>query len=172
MRSVSSGSTSEPARGGRPAGADPAIRPARLADVGRLLELYRHLAVGDEPTVPLELAQTRFMELTANPDHRVFVAVADDRIVGTFTLVLLSGLSHCGRAHGIVEDVVVSPEQRSRGVGRHMMLLAMRIAASERCYKLALSSHLARGDAHRFYENLGFRRHGYSFLIDPAACSA
>jgi GNAT superfamily N-acetyltransferase len=32
------------------------------------------------------------------------------------------------------------------------------------CYKLALSSNLKRADAHRFYDSLGFERHGFSFV--------
>ena len=35
------------------------------------------------------------------------------------------------------------------------------------CYKMALSSNLKREAAHRFYDSLGFGRHGYSFLIEP-----
>ena len=34
------------------------------------------------------------------------------------------------------------------------------------CYKLALSSGMPREAAHRFYESLGFRRHGYSFWTE------
>jgi hypothetical protein len=29
-----------------------------------------------------------------------------------------------------------------------------------------LSSHLGRAQAHRFYDGLGFRKHGFSFLIE------
>jgi len=32
------------------------------------------------------------------------------------------------------------------------------------CYKLALSSNLKRAGAHRFYDSLGFERHGFSFV--------
>jgi GNAT superfamily N-acetyltransferase len=35
------------------------------------------------------------------------------------------------------------------------------------CYKMALSSNLNRESAHRFYDALGFERHGYSFVIRP-----
>jgi hypothetical protein len=34
-----------------------------------------------------------------------------------------------------------------------------------RCYKLVLSSGLARERAHVFYEHLGFQRHGFRFLL-------
>jgi len=36
------------------------------------------------------------------------------------------------------------------------------------CYKLMLSSGIKRGRAHAFYEQLGFQKHGYSFLLTPS----
>ena len=38
-------------------------------------------------------------------------------------------------------------------------------ARTRGCYKLALSSNARRADAHRFYEALGFERHGLSFAV-------
>lgn len=34
------------------------------------------------------------------------------------------------------------------------------------CYKVTLSAYLKRDRAHRFYESLGFTKHGYSFLLE------
>lgn len=150
---------------------DVEIRAARLSDVDDLLALYRALDTGDDPPLPTHRAQARFEELTSNPDHRIYVAVEGDRVVGTFALVLVGGLAHGARPQCIVEDVVVATECRGRGIGQRMMRFAMHVSAAERCYKLALSSHVRREAAHQFYEGLGFRRHGYSFLIDPVACT-
>jgi hypothetical protein len=33
------------------------------------------------------------------------------------------------------------------------------------CYKPALSSNVKREGAYRFYESLGFERHGYSYAV-------
>jgi GNAT superfamily N-acetyltransferase len=46
-----------------------------------------------------------------------------------------------------------------------MMRHAMDRARAADCYKLTLSSNAKRERAHAFYEQLGFARHGYSFLI-------
>jgi GNAT superfamily N-acetyltransferase len=46
------------------------------------------------------------------------------------------------------------------------MAYAMDICRAKGCYKLVLSSNQKREDAHRFYEKLGFTKHGYSFLIE------
>jgi GNAT superfamily N-acetyltransferase len=46
-----------------------------------------------------------------------------------------------------------------------MMRRAMDECRQAGCYKLALSSNLKREAAHRFYEGLGFEKHGYSFWV-------
>jgi GNAT superfamily N-acetyltransferase len=43
---------------------------------------------------------------------------------------------------------------------------ALAEARERGCYKLALSANMKRDRAHAFYEALGFRRHGYSFLVE------
>jgi GNAT superfamily N-acetyltransferase len=58
---------------------------------------------------------------------------------------------------------------RRRGVGKQMLQFAMEECRRLNCYKLMLSSNRKRRAAHRFYQSLGFQRHGYSFVVplDP-----
>jgi GNAT superfamily N-acetyltransferase len=74
-------------------------------------------------------------------------------------------LGHMGAPSAVIEDVVVAPELHSHGVGRQMMEYALCIAKAHNCYKIMLSSNLKRDRAHKFYEELGLERHGYSFQI-------
>ncbi len=146
---------------------DLAIRPAMLADVPRLLALYKLLDTEPEPEMPIEQARARFADLASHTGHRIYVAEFERQIVGTFALILVGGLSHGARDSCIVEDVCVAPDMQGTGIGKRMMRFAMEICASGGCYKLVLSSHVSRSNAHRFYESLGFRKHGHSYLIDP-----
>ena len=145
---------------------DLAIRPALPADVPQLLELYKLLDLEPEPELPIDQAQARFRELALRPGHAIYVAEFEQRIVGTFALIFIGGLSHGARDSCIVEDVCVVPEMQGTGIGKQMMGFAMAQCAAVECYKLVLSSHVTRGNAHRFYESLGFRKHGHSYLID------
>jgi GNAT superfamily N-acetyltransferase len=43
---------------------------------------------------------------------------------------------------------------------------ALNYAKEKGCYKMSLSSNLRREKAHQFYESLGFKKHGFSFLMD------
>lgn len=146
-------------------GSETTIRRASVADLPRLLSLYSLLAVAPEPVVTLAEAEERFSSLAVDPRYELHVADREGQVVGTFSLSFLPGLSHGARDSCVVEDVVVSPEMQGMGIGRSMMRAAMERTALRDCYKLVLSSHLQRGRAHRFYESLGFARHGYSFLV-------
>jgi GNAT superfamily N-acetyltransferase len=99
------------------------------------------------------------------PDYRVYVAELDDRIVGTYALLVMDNLAHRGARSGIVEDVGVVPDVQGQGIGTQMMRHALEMCARAGCYKLVLSSNLNRTAAHAFYEALGFERHGYSFVV-------
>jgi GNAT superfamily N-acetyltransferase len=141
------------------------IRCATLADLPRVLDLCALLDTGDERNLSLSSAVARFNGLAASEGHRIYVAELGGEIVGTFALIFIGGLAHAARDSAVVEDVVVAADRRGAGIGRHMMEFAMRQCLHQDCYKVTLSSHIQRDSAHRFYEGLGFRKHGFSFLV-------
>lgn len=100
------------------------------------------------------------------PYYKVFIAEDEDRIVGTFCLLICENIGHDGKKFAILENVVIKSGVRGQGLGRKMLGEALELAKRENCYKLMLSSNSQRQDAHRFYESLGFKRHGISFLVE------
>lgn len=144
---------------------DGRIEPARPAHFDALWQLYALLAVEGDPVVSRPDAERRFAEILTRPDHAIYMAETGGAVVGTYALAFLPGLTHGARDSGVVEDVVVAPEQRGRGIGQWMMRDALDRCRERGCYKLVLSSHLQREKAHRFYEGLGFSKHGFSFLM-------
>ena len=50
----------------------------------------------------------------------------------------------------------VHPQHRGAGVGRRAPADAIARARGLGCYRVQLTSNVGRGDAHRFYERLGF----------------
>lgn len=144
------------------------IRLGEALDLPHLLSLYRLLEVAPEPALSIEAARERLRQLETNPLHRLYVAEREGHIVGTFSMIFVPGISHSARESCVIEDLVVDARMQGCGIGRQMMRFAMAQCATRNCYKLTLSSHVRRERAHRFYEALGFRRHGYSFLIELA----
>ena len=139
------------------------VREAGANDVAEILEVYRAagIGVGIAFTVEEALAHLQQME-----PAKVYVAVVDGRVVGTYELLLMENLAKRGRRSGVVEDVAVLPECQGQGVGKAMMQDAMERCRRAGCYKMMLSSNENRESAHAFYEALSFERHGYSFRVD------
>lgn len=143
------------------------IRPATRADLSGILGLYAQPGMDDGNVLTEEQAYVIWRRFGAYPNYTLYVAEENHRVVGSFSLLIMDNLAHLGAPSAVVEDVVVSPGRQNQGIGRAMMRFAMAQARDGGCYKLTLSSNLKREAAHHFYEGIGFRRHGYSFVIEP-----
>lgn len=139
------------------------IREANANDVPQILALYRSAGIESEMPFTPEQAQEHFAVFARYPSYRVFVAILEGEIVGTYELLIMDNLAKHGRRSGIVEDVAVSLKHQGHGIGRAMMQHARQQCHEAGCYKLTLSSGLGRTDAHAFYDSVGFERHGFSF---------
>ena len=143
------------------------IRQAAEADLADILHAYASAGIDAGQSFTVQEAREHFARFRAYPNYRLFVALADGTVAGTYALVILDNLAKRGARTGIVEDVAVLPECQGQGIGRAMMEHARQECRAAGCYKMALSSNLSRESAHRFYDALGFERHGYSFVIRP-----
>lgn len=141
------------------------IREATQADLPAILGLYANTLDKGE-VLNIEDAQTLFTKMQTYPNYKVYLAEKEQVIAGTFSLLIMDNLAHKGTPSGIVEDVAVQNELQGEGFGKQMMEFAMQCCREAGCYKLVLSSNQKREAAHAFYESLGFRRHGFSFIIE------
>jgi GNAT superfamily N-acetyltransferase len=78
----------------------------------------------------------------------------------------MDNLANNGIPSGIVEDVAVLPAFQGKGIGRQMMHFAINCCKEKGYYKMMLSSNELRTNAHKFYESLGFTRHGFSYRVE------
>jgi GNAT superfamily N-acetyltransferase len=146
------------------------IREGTVEDLPQVLGLYAQLGQDDGQVLDIESAREIYAQFARYPSYRLFVASdeqAPNRVLGSYTLLVMHNLAHLGAPSAIVEDVVVDASCRSQGIGRQLMNHAMEQARAAGCYKLALSSNRRRERAHAFYDSLGFERHGISFVIAP-----
>jgi ribosomal protein S18 acetylase RimI-like enzyme len=140
-------------------------REVSKADLHDLLRLYAQPDLNDGKVLPPFEAEHIFERMARYPDYKIYVAVSNGQIVGTFALLIMDNLGHMGAPSAVIEDVAVDPEWQRRGVGKMMMCYALQKYGEKGCYKAVLSSNLKRERAHAFYESLGFERHGYSFRV-------
>jgi GNAT superfamily N-acetyltransferase len=142
------------------------IREAVDNDLNTVLALYAQPEIDNGDILGLQNARTIFERFRSYPNYKLYVACRDGEIVGTFTLLIMENLAHRGAPSGLVEDVVVAVRHQRGGIGKQMMRFALDCCREAGCYKMVLSSSARRSAAHRFYESLGFVRHGYSFRME------
>ena len=144
------------------------IRTATAADLPRLIELLAQLRP-DEPEAEdpsrVEDYARVFARMTAQ-GQRVLVAEDDGRIAGALVLAIIENITRKGTPYAIIENVVVDEAARGRRHGEALIEQAIAEARRAGCYKVSLTSNKRRGDAHRFYERLGFVQTHEAFRID------
>src|SRR4051812_18635224 len=120
---------------------DVSIQEAKEQDLPALIDLYKQLDASDSEQLSIEATTQMFRKISMYPDYKLYIAVKDGQIVGTFTLLIMDSLAHRGKPSGIVEDIVVDEIWRGKGVGKLMMQFAMNYCKKVGCSKLALSSN-------------------------------
>lgn len=141
------------------------FREASTSDLPEVMQLLAQPDLDDGKVLPVLDAQRIFERMARYPNYKIYVAVSEAHVVGTFALLIMDNLGHMGAPSAIIEDVAVDPDLQGQGIGKAMMLHAIQLAGENGCYKAVLSSNLKREKAHTFYDSLDFERHGYSFRI-------
>jgi GNAT superfamily N-acetyltransferase len=136
---------------------DLALRWAGPDDLTSIIELleFGSLVPGQEDPDDLAPYGQALAEIAAAPGG-VLVAERRGVVVGVCQLMVFRHLQHHGGRCAEIESVHVHPEQRGQGIGHALMEAAVARARTLGCYRVQLTSNLARPDAHRFYESLGF----------------
>ena len=142
------------------------IRTAGEKDLPDVLRLYAQSDMDNGQVLALPDAKIILNRMKSYPDYRVYVAEINGEIVGTYALAIMDNLAHMGSKSGLVEDVVVSQMHQRQGIGKQMMRYAIETCKEKSCYKVCLSSNLRRENAHEFYDSIGFKKHGYSYLME------
>jgi GNAT superfamily N-acetyltransferase len=153
---------------------DPAIRRATAADLPAVVALLADDVLGaarespDDPG-PYEAA---FAEIDRDPQQLLIVADRAGEIVGTAQLTFLPGLSHRGATRAQIEAVRIGSAARGSGLGRTLIGWCVQRARERGCTMVQLTSDATRTDAHRFYEQLGFRPTHVGFKLALTSGSA
>jgi GNAT superfamily N-acetyltransferase len=129
------------------------IRPAAPGDALRIAALSHQLGY---PASEDEVRR-RLSRIEDEEEHVCFVAVGSAGLVLGWIHVCLSPL--------VVEDLqaglgglVVDEGYRGLGIGRALMRRAEQWARERGCRALQLNTNVVRGDAHSFYESLGYEK--------------
>ena len=108
-------------------------------------------------------AKQIYKKIKSNPNHVIFVAVLDGKVVGSTTLIIEQKFIHQGGLVGHIEDVVTHKDFRGMGVGKALVRHATDTARNAGCYKVILN---CSEENREFYEKIGFKQHGIEMRID------
>ena len=130
------------------------IREASPAEVERVIGMYEWLFAPPGSVPPRwDADRARLAIAQAIEDAESAVLIAEHRgdLLGLCTAYLDMNSVRFG-PRCWVEDLAVSPEHRSQGVGKDLLDAAKDWARDRGASHLELDSGNARADAHRFYE--------------------
>jgi ribosomal protein S18 acetylase RimI-like enzyme len=136
------------------------VRRARRDDVGVIVAMLADDPLGsgrERLEHPLPPSYFRAFDALEQDSH-IHLVVAEDggAVVGCLQLCILPGLSSQGASRGLIEDVRVATQCRSRGIGEQLVQWAIAEARGKGCKMVELFTHKTRVDAQRFYLRLGF----------------
>jgi len=139
-----------------------AIREAEGADLESIIRLHEEDDLGGHGDVwapeHRPAYEAAFAAIERSAENLLFVAERDGRVVGTFQLTFIPSLTGRGTLRVKVESVKVGSALRSQGIGAALMARAEVEARRRGASLIELTSNKVRGNAHRFYERLGFAR--------------
>jgi len=138
------------------------IRAARSEDLADVVALLGELHAVST-AVPDEAAWNAMLRQTG---RTILLAEIGGEAVATADLWIAPNLTHRAQPRAFVNNLAVAAPHRRQGVGRTLMEDAARRATAVGCHDLLLMSATHREGAHRFYEELGYRRCAVGFKLD------
>jgi GNAT superfamily N-acetyltransferase len=143
------------------------VRRATATDVPAIVAMLADDPLGATRESPDDLTpyQEAFAVVDADPHQFLAVAERAGHLVGTLQLTFLPGLARKGATRAQIEAVRVASTERGSGLGATLMEWAVDQARARGCALVQLTSDVARTDAHRFYERLGFTASHVGFKL-------
>lgn len=133
------------------------FREATRDDVPAVVALLADDTYGAaRETGAIELYLAAFDAMQDEAGNNLIVGEEQGRIVATYQITFVTGLSHRATRRAQVESVRVAADLRGRGIGHRLMEDADARARAAGCRLMQLTTHAARNRARDFYGSLGF----------------
>jgi ribosomal protein S18 acetylase RimI-like enzyme len=149
----------------------PTVRRARRDDLDALAPLFDAYRRFYEQPGDIALASAFLDERLERGDSVIFVAEAEQQLLG-FCQLYPSWCSVAAARIFVLYDLFVDDGVRRAGVGRQLMLAAQAFGRAAGAARLDLSTARTNARAQALYESLGWRRDDvfltYNLSLEPA----
>ncbi|MCA0271060.1 MAG: GNAT family N-acetyltransferase [Proteobacteria bacterium] len=143
------------------------FREARREDVAAVVALLADDDLGAKrETGALSGYLAAYDAMRAEGANHLIVGERAGRIVATYQITFITGLSLRATRRAEIEGVRVRGDLRGQGVGADLMADAEARARAAGCGLIQLTSNATRERARRFYERLGFTASHIGFKRD------
>ncbi|MAB91643.1 MAG: GNAT family N-acetyltransferase [Planctomycetes bacterium] len=135
------------------------IELATTADIPTLCSLLDHLFSQEVEFKPNHEIQSRGLEKVLNNNNigNIFVAKKNEKIIG-MVILLYTVSTAMGERVALLEDMVVSPNERESGIGSMLLDHAIKYANENGCKRITLLTDKMNIRAQKFYKQHKFNR--------------
>jgi len=142
------------------------IRSARQDDVPAVVAMYNLSKGISAATFDVKTVSNIFAKVQKHPNFHVYIAEINEKVVGTFMLVVMADPGPGDLPHGVIENVAVHKRFQRQGIGKRMMQFAMEKCKEAGCRELRFSTNDRNAEVSRLFATLGFEQHGYGYVFD------
>ncbi len=136
----------------------PIVERAQTTDIPELVKLLSILFEQEVEFIPDTDAQQRGLsQIIQNPSLGAILVLREGVAIQGMVNLLFTISTALGDRVALLEDMVISPGIRRKGVGSLLLEQALAFAHSEGCKRITLLTDRDNFPAHRFYEKHGFR---------------
>ena len=135
------------------------IEIATTSDVPKLCTLLDYLFSQEVEFKPNHKIQSRGLKKIINNNNigNVFVAKKNKKIIG-MVILLYTVSTALGEQVALLEDMVVSPNERELGIGSMLLDHAVKYATEKGCKRITLLTDKINIRAQKFYKQHKFNR--------------
>lgn len=135
----------------------PHFRKATRADVAAVVGLLADDVLGKaRESSDLGPYLAAYDAMMAEDANHLIVAERAGRVIGCYQITFISGLSLTAARRAQIEGVRIARDLRGQGLGEALIRDAESRARAAGCRLIQFTTNKARGDAHRFYDRMGF----------------
>ena len=135
------------------------VRPANINDLARCAELLGLLFSQELEFTPNPAVQGQGLEMIVkNPETGTVFVYESDGVIQGMVVILFTISTALGKKVAILEDMIVSPDSRRKGLGASLFQHAVDYAISQGCGRITLLTDDDNKTAHAFYRKYGFTK--------------